>query len=162
MPPSEPDIVVIDSSHDICAGASGKATGGLGYFGFRPETSSLGTLSYKLHKELANEELEIVKAGRCYRPLAIPNIPTIAKVSWEMLGNSKLESEAHCSSFKFNNSPVIGGLYLNTGHNSDGVTLGPGSGKVMSELLLGHTLSVSISNFGLNNDEKSLPWKLRL
>ncbi|EEH05249.1 conserved hypothetical protein [Histoplasma capsulatum G186AR] len=78
-----------------------------------------------------NEELEIVKPGRCYRPLAIPNIPTITKVSWEMLGNPKFGSEAHCSSFKFNNSPVIGGLYLNTGHNSDGVTLGPGSGKVM-------------------------------
>ncbi|EER41015.1 predicted protein [Histoplasma capsulatum var. duboisii H88] len=36
MPPSEPDVVVIDSSDDICAGASGKATGGLGNFGFRP------------------------------------------------------------------------------------------------------------------------------
>ncbi|OJD10867.1 hypothetical protein AJ78_08237 [Emergomyces pasteurianus Ep9510] len=108
-----------------------------------------------------NEELEIVKAGRCYRPLAVPNIPTITKVNWEMLGDSKLklESEASVNSFKRHGSPLVGGLYINTGHNSDGITLGPGSGKVMSELLLGLTPSVSISNFGLETEEKIAPSK---
>ncbi|OAX81829.1 hypothetical protein ACJ72_03832 [Emergomyces africanus] len=103
-----------------------------------------------------NEELEIVKAGRCYRPLAVPNIPTITKVDWEMLGDSKptLKSEASFNSFRHHGSPLIGGLYINTGHNSDGITLGPGSGKVMSELLVGRTPSVSISNFGLDTEEK--------
>lgn len=55
MPPSVPDIVVIDSSHDICSGASGEATGGLGDFGFSSDTAPLGTLSYQLHKELASK-----------------------------------------------------------------------------------------------------------
>ncbi|KLJ08917.1 hypothetical protein EMPG_15656 [Blastomyces silverae] len=62
----------------------------------------------------ANEELEIVKAGRCYRPLAVPNIPTIAKVNWEMLGDSKpkLESEAPLNGFRQHGSPVVGGLNI--------------------------------------------------
>ncbi|PGH29198.1 hypothetical protein GX50_08061 [[Emmonsia] crescens] len=112
----------------------------------------------------ANEELEVVKAGRCYRPLAVPNKPTITKVNWDMLGDPKpkLESEAPLDSFERHSSPVIGGLYLNTGHNSEGITLGPGSGRVMSELLLGRTPSVPISNFGLENEEKVAPWKFRL
>lgn len=46
---------------------------------------------------------------------------------------------------------VLGGLYINTGHNSDGVTLGPGSGKVMSELLLGQKPSVSVSAFDIES-----------
>ncbi|OJD24453.1 hypothetical protein ACJ73_04189 [Blastomyces percursus] len=112
----------------------------------------------------ANEELEIVKAGRCYQPLAAPDIPTITKVNWEMLGDSKtkLESDAPLNGSKQQRSPVIGGLYLNTGHGSDGITLGPGSGKVMSELLLGRTPSVSISNIGFESMKKDLhPSKLR-
>jgi glycine/D-amino acid oxidase-like deaminating enzyme len=33
---------------------------------------------------------------------------------------------------------------MNTGHDSDGVALAPGSGKVLSELLPGQTPSVPI------------------
>jgi hypothetical protein len=51
----QPAIVVIEPSHDICPGASGEATGGLGDVGFSTETSPLGSLSYSLHKELASK-----------------------------------------------------------------------------------------------------------
>lgn len=44
---------------------------------------------------------------------------------------------------------ALGGLYINTGHNSDGVTLSLDSGKVMSELLLGQTPSVPISDLDI-------------
>jgi glycine/D-amino acid oxidase-like deaminating enzyme len=53
--PLWPPVVVVDPSSDICSGASGEATGGLGDFGFSSETSPLGLLSYRLHKELASE-----------------------------------------------------------------------------------------------------------
>jgi len=43
-----------------------------------------------------------------------------------------------------------GGLFLNTAHFDDGVTLSLGSGKVMSELLLGLPPSVDISGLGLS------------
>ncbi|PGH08512.1 hypothetical protein AJ80_07832 [Polytolypa hystricis UAMH7299] len=48
----KPPIIVVDSSPDVCSGASGEATGGLGDFGFITETAPLGNLSYALHKGL--------------------------------------------------------------------------------------------------------------
>lgn len=51
--PDQPKVVVIEPSHDICPGASGSATGGLGDFGFSDAVSPLGKFSYSLHKDLA-------------------------------------------------------------------------------------------------------------
>ncbi|KAJ5717571.1 hypothetical protein N7488_003217 [Penicillium malachiteum] len=51
--PCRPKVVVVEPSHDICPGASGTATGGLGDFGFSNAVSLLGELSYSLHKDLA-------------------------------------------------------------------------------------------------------------
>ena len=43
-----------------------------------------------------------------------------------------------------------GGVYLNVGHGRDGITLGPGSGKVMSELIeRGRSESADISGLGI-------------
>ena len=105
-----------------------------------------------------HEKLEVLNTGRCYRPLAIPNKPIITKVKWDLLGD--ISPQTPCSIVRqyiaphedldYQSSPVIGGLYINTGHNSDGVTLAPGSGKVMSELLLGRTPSADISRLGLD------------
>jgi glycine/D-amino acid oxidase-like deaminating enzyme len=36
-----------------------------------------------------------------------------------------------------------------TAHGSDGITLGPGSGQIASELVLGKTPSVDISSLGI-------------
>ena len=43
-----------------------------------------------------------------------------------------------------------GGLFLNTAHFDDGVTLSLGSGKIMSELLMGLPPSVDVSGLGLS------------
>lgn len=51
-------IVVVEPSAHIAPAASGQATGGLGNFGFGPETAELGSLSYALFQDLAG------KAGR--------------------------------------------------------------------------------------------------
>jgi glycine/D-amino acid oxidase-like deaminating enzyme len=105
-------------------------------------------------------EIEIVSAGRCYRPLAEPNRPVITRVPWGLLGEERKRDDNHDGGGDRDRisvvdgpvSPVIGGLYINTAHNSDGVTLGPGSGKLMSELLLGLETSVPAGDFGLENE----------
>ncbi|KAL2840314.1 FAD dependent oxidoreductase, partial [Aspergillus pseudoustus] len=108
----------------------------------------------------AEGEVEVVSAGRCYRPLAEPNRPVITRVPWGLLGDSRKRDgvggidgggEDRISVANGPVSPVIGGLYINTAHNSDGMTLGPGSGKLMSELLLGRETSVPAGGFGLDN-----------
>lgn len=83
------------------------------------------------------KEIKLHSADRCYRPLTQYNRPIITKVPWSQLG------------FRSTRNSPCGGVYINTGHNSDGMTLGPGSGKVMSELLLGQPTSVSISALDL-------------
>jgi glycine/D-amino acid oxidase-like deaminating enzyme len=103
-----------------------------------------------------DEKLEVLTTGRCYRPLAVPNKPIITKVKWSLLGDPSSQAEVSPDSLSCPHLPVMGGLYINTGHNSDGVTLAPGSGNLMSDLLLGRTPSIPISGFGLDNSEKHL------
>jgi glycine/D-amino acid oxidase-like deaminating enzyme len=45
--------------------------------------------------------------------------------------------------------PKIDGVYIATGHSHFGIILGPGTGKVLSELILGEELSVDIAQFAL-------------
>ncbi|KAI9694918.1 MAG: hypothetical protein M1822_000535 [Bathelium mastoideum] len=113
----------------------------------------------------AGRELEIVDVGRCYRPLAVPRKPIITKIDWKELGLSDPESclllnrciaelddkEGLTDIVQRPLQRPLGGLYVNTGHSSDGITLAPGSGKVMSELILGLPASVDISGLGLKS-----------
>ena len=61
--PPRARIIVIDPSSHICLAASGQATGGLGDFGFGPETAELGKLSYALFQEIA-EKASLASAMR--------------------------------------------------------------------------------------------------
>lgn len=106
-----------------------------------------------LHLE-SDEELDMFEAGRSYRPRASPNRQIITKVHWSLLGslgNIQGDKPYYGSQLE-HKSLVESGLYIDTGHDSDGITLALGSGKVMSELLLGRTPSVPVSAFDLMND----------
>lgn len=104
-----------------------------------------------------DEGLEILDPGRAYHPRAVPNHPIITKVDWGLLGIEGSTNNAFESQFPIATSDkpsagcasVVGGLFINTGHHSDGLTLSLGSGKVMGELLLGQEPSVDISGLGL-------------
>lgn len=88
-----------------------------------------------------DKDLAYYDAGRCYRPFAVPNHPIITRVPSHLLFD---KANANVAA-----STGLGGLYINTGHGSSGVALGTGSGKVLSELILGEPLSIDISGFGL-------------
>ena len=95
-----------------------------------------------------NMELKYFDAGRCYRPTAIPNSPVITKVIWDLLRKEgKVSSSLETANME--EGLIVGGLYINTGHSSDGISLGLGSGKVISELVMGKTPSIDISSLGL-------------
>lgn len=69
--------------------------------------------------------LEVFDEGRCYRPRAIPDRPIVIRAKWSLLGDLK-DSQmiaSSCSKFPAGPKPaVLSGLYINTGHNSAGVT----------------------------------------
>ncbi|KAH7320757.1 FAD dependent oxidoreductase [Stachybotrys elegans] len=104
-----------------------------------------------------DQVLEISDVGRAYRPRAVPNHPIITKIDWDLLGVDKPAAGQFSSQIPMVASDksttgctgVVGGLFINTGHHSDGLTLSLGSGKVMGELLLGREPSVDISGLGL-------------
>lgn len=50
-----PHIVVLDSAHELFAGASGGAAGILGSYGFKEEAVELGNLSWNMFKSLNQE-----------------------------------------------------------------------------------------------------------
>ena len=62
-------ITIVDHASILFAGASGKANGILGDYGFKPEAEHLGKLSWELHRQLAS-----LKGGRAlwgYRDVMI-------------------------------------------------------------------------------------------
>ena len=48
-------ITLVDNASILHAGASGKANGILGDYGFKPEAEALGKLSWELHRQLASQ-----------------------------------------------------------------------------------------------------------
>ena len=76
-------------------------------------------------------EVEILKTGTAYRPCLESGRPIISQIPLEQLLGVIHESPIEKREVE------RGGVYLNVGHGRDGITLGPGSGKVMSELIRG-------------------------
>ena len=67
-------IIIVDNAPKLFAGASGKANGILGDYGFEPEVEDLGKLSFKLHQQLAGQHQGPTRWGHrnvkiydCYR-----------------------------------------------------------------------------------------------
>ncbi|KAI9882199.1 MAG: hypothetical protein M1823_006055 [Watsoniomyces obsoletus] len=93
------------------------------------------------------ESLQVLDTGRCYRPRTTLMRPIITKVPWHVLFR-RMNGIGHADR-KLGTGNGHGGVFVNTGHDSDGITLGPGSGKVMAELIRGVPTSVDISQLDL-------------
>lgn len=84
----------------------------------------------------SNDARVVVAYGRAFVPEIPQDRPIIAKIPRGLLSDkSVLESHS--------------GVYLSFGHDLDGFTLGLGSGKVLTELVLGREPSINLSPFGL-------------
>ncbi|KAF2121260.1 hypothetical protein BDV96DRAFT_667880 [Lophiotrema nucula] len=103
------------------------------------------------------KELKIIEVGRCYRPLATPNHPIITKVDWNALAIDGAKApdmqvqSPQAQLEKPDSRPLtVGGLFLNTAHFSDGVTLSLGSGRISLDWGLG---KIELSNGPEANEE---------
>lgn len=90
------------------------------------------------------DDVEILDVGRAYRPCLEHGRPIISQVPLhELLG----VMHRNCIEGR---EDERGGVYLNVGHGWDGITLAPGSGKVMSELIDGgRSVSADIRDLGI-------------
>ena len=84
--------------------------------------------------------LRVASIGRAFRPDRQSGLPVIAAVPRSMLAANQDEA------FDDNTSTI----FLCSGHGHYGVTLGLGSGRLMSQIVLGVKTDIDLSLFGLH------------
>ncbi|OMP83202.1 hypothetical protein BK809_0004583 [Diplodia seriata] len=85
-------------------------------------------------------ELRVVNKGRAFRPSTKSGLPIIAAVPRTKLTHG-WRSDA--------SDDKLSGIFVCSGHGPHGIVLGMGTGKIMSDLVLGQEPEVDISQFGL-------------
>lgn len=85
------------------------------------------------------EELQVESLGRSFRPCTRSGLPMMSAVSLSQLCERSSRREFHAEG--------ASNVFLCWGHGSYGLTLGPGSGKVMSQLIRGKDPDIDISPF---------------
>jgi D-amino-acid dehydrogenase len=94
--------------------------------GFQPQATASGVYevlgeALRVAPGLAGGELQDIRIG--LRPLTADTMPVLGSV------------------------PNMGGIFLATGHGPTGLTLGPYSGKVVAEMMLGQEPASDVSAF---------------
>lgn len=77
------------------------------------------------------DDLEVLREGLCFRPVGEHDIPTLGRIRNASLGGG-LRSSA------------TGGVYIATGHGPWGISLSLGTGKVVSEMIMGQRTSADV------------------
>ena len=109
--------------------------------GEEPEPDAGNLFKLKAYAERflkTKDALQVVSQGRSYRPATRSGLPVIAEIPACKL-SSRIMSP-HCRHGRTS-------VYVNSGHGSYGVTLGMGSGKVMSQIILNQRPDVNVSVF---------------
>ncbi|KAI0859126.1 hypothetical protein F4860DRAFT_483965 [Xylaria cubensis] len=100
-----------------------------------------------------HNSLELVGKGRAFRPATPSGLPIIDKVSPVDL----TANPASCNTSLA--SGVPNGVFVCWGHGSYGLTLGMGSGRLMSQLMRGEKPDIDISAFRLGRNDKRVEEK---
>ena len=87
-----------------------------------------------------HDRLRVISQEQSYRPENRQRLPVIAAVSSCKLSTSRCRD----------GEPSV---YINSGHGSYGVTLGMGSGKIMSQIALGEKPNKDVTKFGITCDD---------
>lgn len=78
------------------------------------------------------DDLEILREGLCFRPVAAKGTPIVGRVADGVLGVK-----------------TTGGVWIAAGHGPWGISLSLGTGKVMSEMVEGRPTSADVRQLGL-------------
>lgn len=103
--------------------------------------------------ESHNHDIELVAQGRAFRPATKSGLPVFGEVPSINL----TESLPGISQVKGSSS----GVFICWGHGSYGLTLGMGSGRVISQLMRGEEPDIDISRFNLEGDGGQVEEKKR-
>jgi glycine/D-amino acid oxidase-like deaminating enzyme len=87
--------------------------------------------------DINEDDLEVVREGLCFRPVAPGGKPILCMVRDDKLGKDASRGSED------------GGVFVAAGHGPWGISLSLGTGKVMSELILGEKTSARIDGLGM-------------
>jgi glycine/D-amino acid oxidase-like deaminating enzyme len=89
--------------------------------------------------------LEVVEKGRTYRPTIDRDLPILTSVSCSELHQASTSKE---QPYHGQRDCEKSGVWVCTGHGKYGITLGLGSGKLMSQMILGEKPDLDVSALG--------------
>ena len=86
---------------------------------------------------ISENDLEVVREGLCFRPVAPTGNPILCRINDEKFGKRTSGMEKG------------GGIFVAAGHGPWGISMSLGTGKVMSELMMGDETSADIGGLGI-------------
>ncbi|KAI0593542.1 hypothetical protein F4775DRAFT_597126 [Biscogniauxia sp. FL1348] len=99
-------------------------------------------------------KFELLDKGRAFRPATKSGLPVISEVPSSDLTQTTADHDQSTNGSS--------GVFICWGHGSYGVTLGMGSGRLMSRLMRGETPDIDISQFSLNKNCRRIEKRSRL
>ena len=100
--------------------------------GAQPDPDAIAALLHTA-RALCGADVDVVRAGLCFRPVAPTGRPVLARMHEADLGDG---------------ARVAGGVFVATGHGPWGISLSLGTGYVVSEMVLGREPSVDVKALG--------------
>jgi glycine/D-amino acid oxidase-like deaminating enzyme len=88
---------------------------------------------------------EVLEKGRTYRPTIDRELPILTYLSCADLRRSQDSKEQSCDGQRH---CAKSGVWICTGHGKYGITMGLGSGKLMSQMILGEKPDLDVSALG--------------
>ncbi|CAK7275166.1 hypothetical protein SEPCBS119000_006557 [Sporothrix epigloea] len=106
----------------------------------KPDPRLLDDLEATCRKVLGNGDYEVLRTGLCHRPATPWGAPLVLRLLDEQLSaTSRVQSL----------TAGPGGVFVAAGHGPWGISMGPGTGMVLAELLQDRPLSADLSQLGL-------------
>jgi len=113
----------------------------------KPDLEAINTLR-ETGKALCGSDVEFVREGLCFRPVAPTGRPVVGRIHGADLGDGE-GANSLGNGRKKEEAEQMRGVYVATGHGPWGISLSLGTGYVVSEMVLGRQPSV---------DVKALAW----
>jgi glycine/D-amino acid oxidase-like deaminating enzyme len=91
-------------------------------------------------------ELRVIAKGRTYRPTIGRTLPIVVRVEPRRLCSTTAPNDKGTG---FGVYAGQGGVFISSGHGKYSITLGLGSGRLMSQIIIGEPTDIDVSSLGL-------------
>ncbi|CAK7245273.1 MAG: hypothetical protein STHCBS139747_006848 [Sporothrix thermara] len=106
-----------------------------------PDPTLLDDLKATCRKVIGSDDYEVLRTGLCHRPATPWGAPLVLRLLDEQLAVASKEKSL---------TGGTDGVFIAAGHGPWGISMGPGTGMVLAELIQGRQLSADVSQLGFH------------